>query len=335
MKIKQKCLSTVLFCLIILIFSACKKEENNEAPKTYKEDTVFAVNGEEVSMGEWNLYARPTIADIDKMYGKEIWDFKMDSEGKLFGESLKEDIRDRIVSVKLIASKAKELGVALTEDDKNEVALATDEYMEQLSSSLMKKYGITEELVNKVYSDNMLATKVYEHLTLNVDTETDEKEVRHMQLRYIMYSKSYENREGETVFHSDEEITLKRNELISIKDKISNSDTLTLKDAETDELVVTDIIADLADLKERLPEEEAGVVFWLRKNELSPLIETDEALFLFECVKITDEDSTNAARVKVIEQREQQVFGTEYAEWIKNVEVENNEAVWNLISLSD
>jgi len=288
-----------------------------------------------VSLGEWNLYFRPAISDIDKLYGEEIWSFKMDSEGKLFDEALKESVQKRIVTVKLIASKAKELGVELTEDDKNEVALAADEYLEELSSTLKKKYGITEEAVEKVYSDNMLATKVYEHLTLNVDTETDEKEVRHMQLRYIMYPKSYENREGETVFHTDEEIGFVRDKLADIRRKVSDSTSMTLKDAETEELAVNDIIADYEDLKERLPEEEAGVVFWLRKSELSPLIETQEALFLFECVQITDEESTNAARVKVIEKREQQVFGTAYAEWVKDVEVINNEAVWNLISQAE
>ena len=320
----------IILILSILTLSSCTKEvQSEEVPYAFKEDTVFRVNSEEISIGEWNLYARPVISDIDNMYGSEIWEYKMDAEGKLFGESLKESIRERIVTVKLIASKAEELGVELTEDDRSEIVLAADEYMEKLTPALQKEYGITEDIVEKVYSDNMLSMKVYEHLTLNVDTETDEKEVRHMQLRYIMYPKSYENREGETVFHTDEEIASKKHALLEIRNRVSESSNMTLKDAETEEFAVMDIIEDYEGLKERLPEEEAGVVFWLRQDELSPLIETEEAFFLFECVKLTDEDSTNAARVKVIEEREQQVFGTAYAEWVKDVEVETNEAVWN------
>ena len=61
---------------------------------------------------------------------------------------------------------------------------------------------------------------------------------------------------------------------------------------------------------------------------MSPLIETDEALLLFQCIKINDEESTNAARVKVVEEREQQVFGTAYAEWKNEIEIETNTDVW-------
>ena len=67
---------------------------------------------------------------------------KIDSEGKLFGDSLKESIRDRIATVKLIASKAEELGVELTEDDKSEIALSAD------ASILIRPPEFTVELFN-------------------------------------------------------------------------------------------------------------------------------------------------------------------------------------------
>jgi hypothetical protein len=152
-----------------------------------------------------------------------------------------------------------------------------------------------------------------------------------MIIQYMMYPKSYETREGDTVFRTEEEVGKKRTELTSIKDRVTANPKLTLKDCETDELTATEMIADLAELKNRLPEYEAGVVFWLRAYEMSPLIETDEALLLFQCIKIKDEESTNAARVKVIEEREQQVFGTAYAEWKNDVTIETNEEIWNSI----
>ena len=326
LKIRVLC---VLMVVLALMPAACKKEEAPEQKiKEFAKDIVFEVNGMEVSLGEWNLYARPTISGINNLYGKEIWDFKMDAEGKLFGESLRDDIQKRIVSVKLVASKAGELGVALTEDDKSEIALKTDEYLEKLSTDLQEKYSINKEAVEKVYTDNMLATKVYENLILNVDTSADDEEVRHMDLRYIMFPKVYENRSGETVFHTDEEIAQKRAEFNDVREKVSAGQDRELKDFETEELTVTDIVADLARLKEMLPEEQAGVVFWLRNKEVSPLIETDEALFLFECENVRNEENTNAARIKVIERREQQVFEEAYSEWKKDVRIENNETLW-------
>ncbi len=333
MKKNKTGLLCVLLVVCALMLAACKKEETSEPQaKEFGKDIVFEVNGMEVTIGEWNLYARPTISGINNLYGKEIWDFKMDAEGKLFGESLRDDIQKKIVSVKLVASKADELGVVLTEDDKSEIALKADEYLEKLSEDLKEKYSITEEDVEKVYTDNMMARKVYEHLILNVDTTADDEEVRHMDLRYIMYPKVYENRSGETEFHTDEEIESKRAEFNNVREKVSSGKDIELKDFETEELTVTDIVADLARLKEMLPEEQAGVVFWLRNKEVSPIIETEEALFLFECENVRDEENTNAARIKVIERREQQVFEEAYSEWKKEVKIENNESLWKTLA---
>jgi len=317
--------------LTVGMLTSCKGGESAEETFTFREDTVFAINGEEVSIGEWNLYAQPIIEGVDNLYGDGIWDIKMDDDGMMFSDALKNDVKKRIVNVKLIASKADSLGVSLSEDDKTEITISAEDYMERLDAGTIKKYGITEELVEKVYSDNLLATKVYEHLTLNVDTNTDETEVRHMVLQYIMLPKSYETREGETAVYSDEEMQVKKAKLEAVKKRLEENPKLTMKDVETEELVVTEIKADYAELKERLPEEDAGVVFWLRQNEMSPLIETEEALFLFECESVLDEESTNAARVKVIEEREQQVFGTAYAEWKKDVEVKVNDEVWKTL----
>ena len=48
----------IIICLMIGVLTSCKSEAGTEetAP-SFKEDTVFTVNGEEVSLGEWNLYA--------------------------------------------------------------------------------------------------------------------------------------------------------------------------------------------------------------------------------------------------------------------------------------
>ncbi|MBO4420886.1 MAG: hypothetical protein J5783_03595 [Lachnospiraceae bacterium] len=333
---KRKCKLTIIYFLILVLalmtVSCGRHEEKEEKKPEFRDDAVFAVNGTQVTMGEWNLYACPILDEIDNLYGKDIWNFKMDAEGKLFGEALQEYIRDKIVNVKVVAGKAAELGVRLTEDDRTEISIAASEYMEKLSEEQKKEYNISKELVENVYEDNLLATKVYEYLTLNVDTSTEETEVRHMLLRYIMLPKTYENKSGETVFYSDEEIAARKSRIEAVKAAIDKNPGATLKDFESDDLTVTDLIVDYDGLKERLPEDMAGVVFWLREHEISRILESDEAFFIFECVKLSDEERTKAARIKIIEQREQQVFEEAYVEWKKDVEVINNDPVWKSIT---
>ena len=333
---RTKCKQTIvyfLFLILTLMTVSCGRNEEKGAEKTeFREDAVFAVNGIQVTLPEWNLYALPILDETDNLYGKDIWSYKMNTEGKLFGEALQEYIRDKIVNIKVVASKAEGLGISLSGDDRTEISIAAGEYMERLDEEQQKKYNITKDLVEKVYADNLLATKVYEYLTLNVDTTTDEKDVRHMVLRYIMLPKTYENKSGDKVFYSDDEIAARKAVMESIKSATEKNPKATLKDFESDDIVVTDLIIDYKGLTERLPEDMAGIVFWLRENEISRILESDEAFFIFECVKLSDEERTKAARIKVIEQREQQVFEEAYLEWKKDVEVENNDPVWKGIT---
>lgn len=331
-KSKQIVLYFLVLILACMTVSCGKTEEKETERPEFRDDAVFAVNGVQVTLAEWNLYACPILDEIDNLYGKDIWDYKMDPEGKLFGEALQEYIREKIVNIKVVAGKAPGLDVHLTEDDRTEISLAASEYMEKLTEEQQKEYGITKDMVENVYEDNLLATKVYEYLTLNVDTSTEETEVRHMVLRYIMLPKTYENKSGETVFYSDEEILSRKSRIEAVKSALDKNPGATLKDFESDDLTVTDLIVDYNGLKERLPEDMAGVVFWLREHEISRILESDEAFFIFECVKLSDEEKTKAARIKIIEQREQQVFEEAYIEWKKDVEVINNDPVWKSIT---
>jgi len=322
-----------LILIGIIIFTSCKGKEEEEIKEfVFLEDSVFEVNGEQVSVGEWNLYAQPVLEETQLLYGDDIWGYQMDGSGTMFGETLQEDIQRKIVNVKVVAGHAEAFGVSLSGDDRMEIAVSAEEYLEKLSEKEKEDYGITKEKVEKVFTDNLLATKVYEYLILNVDTEVDETEVRHMDLSYIVKPKTYEDRDGNTCFYTDEEINKKRNELEEIRKKASQSKDVGLKDFENEENAVMDIISDYEDLKEMLPLEMAGIVFWLRQGEVSAVLESDEAMFLFECVNLQDEAATKAARIRIIEQREQEVFEENYLKWKENVEIENNPSIWKSIT---
>ena len=370
-----------VFCVTAAMITGCSREQGTEGQQSgadkgqsevssgddsgisderkivFQADTVFAVNGEPVSEGEWNLYAIPEQEKADRLYGDGIWDYQINAEGKLFSEALKEEIIRQISCVKIVAGRADEYGIELTDDEQVEISIQTADYMERLTGEQRSKYGVTEELVRKVYSENLLAMKVYEHLTLNVDTSTDEEQVRHMELQYVVVSKFYEDEDGNPVMYSEGELEAARQRLKAfvaqagdngfgktangdgadgLADSSNGSENgnkgngsladgvhyVRLSDLDSEEFTVTDIVAGLADLKERFSDELAGVAFWLRENEISDILETEEAFFVFECVKLTDKDATDAARIEVIEQREKDVFNACYEKWEKEAYIQ-------------
>lgn len=292
------------------------------------ENVVFTVNSIPVTKGEWNLYALPRAGEITALYGNSIWGYQIDNEGNGFGEAFKEDVLDEIAYTKIVAGRAEEVGVSLNEDDNVEISIETADFLNHLSASQLEEYGITEEIVRTVYSDNILATKVYENITLNIDTNTDEKEVRHMVLQYVMAPKSYEDNSGETARYNEAELEVRRNRFKNLKKYMQENPGTTLKDAAYEDMTATEIIADYSELCEMLPEDLAGVAFWLRNGEVSDVYETQDAFFIFNCVKMTDDETTNAARIRVLEQREKDCFNSRYEGWKQAAVIEKNEAVW-------
>lgn len=293
------------------------------------ETVLFTVNGQPVTMGEWNLYELPKYEENMKLYGNEIWDYTVNAEGKKFSEAFLEDIRDEISYIKIVASQAEARGVGLTEDDDIEINIETADYMSRLTKMDQRKYEITEEDVRQVYRDNLLALKVYENLTLNISTDTDEKEVRHMVLQYIMIPKTYENKAGETEYYSETELEQFRLRLKNLREAVLKNPQMTLKEAQTQDLTATEMVADYAMLCEQLPEDLAGIAFWLREGEVSEIYETEDAIFLFNCAKKTDQESTDEAKVRVLEAREKAVFDEAYTKWRAAATIDINQENWN------
>ena len=67
--------------------------------------------------------------------------------------------------------------------------MSTDNYLANFSRNELEYYGITRDLVWGIYADNLLATKIYESLTLNINTDVSDEEARHPVLWYVFVAK--------------------------------------------------------------------------------------------------------------------------------------------------
>lgn len=332
-----------LICAVVMMtalpMGGCSREKGDneqgdisELTTSFLEDTVFTVSDVRVSLTEWYLYALRQIADIEAMYGKDIWDFKVDTEGKTMWDAVKNDIMEQIIYIKIVRARAEELGITINEDDQLNINLQTDEFMTGLSSEMKNKYGITQDIVKAIYTDNVLAMKVYENLTLNIDTNIPDEEVRHMVLEYISVLKDFENDDGEFVTYTDEELAkIKADAEEYLAAARANPDITRLAEINDDRYSVVELVADYAELKEKLPEDIPDKAYSLREGEIGGLYETEDAYFILDCVVHTDEETTNAARIRIIESRQKALFEEKYSAWEAETVIKINYKVWDAI----
>lgn len=331
----KKLLPVIMALLIGLCVAGCEKSSDKDAVTTdFMPDTVFTVGDCRVSLSEWNLYALSQISEAENMYGTGIWGYPVDGNGKTLGDALKDDIREQIEYIKIVSARAQQYGLSIGEDEQIDINLQTDDFLSRLTEEQKKQYGITRDLVRSVYEDNLLAMKVYEDLTLNIDTTTSDEEVRHMVLQYVMILKDYEDESGEFVKYAPEEIERIRTEAEEyLRAAADNPEITRLDEMNDDRYSVVELIADLATLKEKLPDNLPGIAFSLRQDEINGLYETDDAFFIFDCVERTDEETTNAARIEIIEARQKALFEEQYTSWENEAVVKLNYNVWDTIEI--
>lgn len=329
----KKILAVIMIAALML--TGCGSEEGPvAAPVTvdFLEDTVFTVGTSRVSLCKWYLYALPEFDSIENMYGKQIWDFAVDDDGNTLAGAVKEDIRERITYIEIVCSKAEEFGLSLTEDDYIDINVKTADYMNSLTPQQKETYGITEDEVREIYCDNKLAMKVYENLTLNIDTSTTEKEVRNMVLEYVPVLKYYEDDNTDKVMYSEEECVERGKAAQEFLNSVLASPDITRLDETNDEnFVPITVTADYSTLVDKLSEEIADIAFSMTDGEINGIYDSEEAFFILNCVESDNEAATNAARIRIIEERQKNLFAQAYAVWQEEVIVKVNQKVWETL----
>lgn len=304
------------------------------AAMTQKErfaQTIMKVGDMEISYGEVVLYMQSTKEEVETLYGKEVWDYVLDKEGTTYAEMLKEELLKQITYTKTVCAQAKRLGITLTEDELMDVSEYTATYLAKFTQEQLDYYGITKEQVESIYRDNLLATKIYESLTLNVDTEVSDEEARQVVLYYLFVAKYGLDEDGaHTVLEEEELLKVReRAELLAAEAKLTE-DFYTFAKNNTDD---TDEIVLTVGRGEMLEELEK-VAFGLQEGEVSGLVETDTGYFLLYCKTYQEEEATEQAKEEIILERQEKAFSENYALWEIETTVWVDETLWDAIDLT-
>lgn len=295
-------------------------------------ETVLSVGDIDVSYKELLLYMQSYKDKYENLYGADIWSYKVDAEGKTFESVFKDDLLEDIIYIKTVCAQAQELGITLAEDELLDVDELTASFFGTFSEAQMTKYKIDIETVKKVYMDNMLANKIYESLTLNVDTDVTDEEARQIKLQYAFVSNASYDEDGTRIEYTEEQQQKAKEKAIELRKKALEASSFYQFAAENsenkDEIEMTVGKGDMEASLEK-------VAFSMKTGEISEVIETSSGYFILYCVSDLDREATDVAKEELISKRQEEAFDTKYKEWAKSTKVKLNKELWNNISFDD
>ena len=130
---------------------------------------VMKVDGQKTYTFEAEVLMSDAKKQYEDMFGSSIW--TEDIAGQPFEEYIKEQIRVKLIRVRCMNSMAKERGVVLGREEKNETAKAAEQYFDGLTEEQKSQYDITEDKVNQMFTEFAIASKLYNDVTSLMDIE--------------------------------------------------------------------------------------------------------------------------------------------------------------------
>lgn len=299
--------------------------------KDLSNEIVLTVGEVEVSYEEILLYLQSNKEQYESLYGKDIWNYKIDEDDNTFESLFKENLLKDIEYVKIVCAQAKGLNISLTEDELLDVDEQTADFFSNLSEEQLSYYNIDSEVVKKIYTENMLANKVYESLTLSVDTEVSDEEARQVKLQYFLIKNYSQGENGNPVSYTEEEkeaAKKKAEELWENSLTVEDFGAFARDNTEADEIEIT---AGKGELDAELEK----VAFSMKQGDISEVVETKEGYYVLYCVSELDREATDEAKEALITKRQEEAFDSKYEEWSKNTEIKLNEDIWKSITLEE
>ncbi len=332
---KKRLLGGVLVGILLISLAGCDKLPGGKETPTgpvdrteYMDEAVVTVDGTEVGYREAMLYLQAAKKEYENAYGEEIWRYILTEDGETLGEWVKNSTLEQMVYVKIVCAQAKRLGIELDSEEKNRVAERTEEYMGRAEYGTLALYGIARKDVERVYTDTALAQKIYDSVTLNVDTDISDAEAAQKHIQSLMLKNYHEDELGNKASLTVQELIATLDRFDSLYGEAQTTkDFYSLAYANTDDKQYLDMMVGEGDLPE-----EFAAAYELGAGEAMQL-RTDGGYYIFYCVSEYDEDATIAKKEELIALRQEEEFKKLYEQWRSEATIETDETVWEVIGL--
>lgn len=311
MKKAMKIVGAILVVALIGVIILLKTAVGNKSiyiSTGFEKDIMIKVDQTSTSRLEVMAHLTDMIDEYEELFGEDIWNETMD--GKPFEEYLVEQVKSKLTRIKCMNQVALSRGIVLSNQEEQNIGKAAAEYLAGIDKESVKKYSITEEEIKEMYRSMLLADKLFDDLTYEVDTEISEDEARVMTIQYI----HVDSLEKATSIRS----RLEAGESFStlVKENNAYEYEYELRRGEMEEAF-----------------EEAA--FNLITGEISNVVETESGFYIIMCVNEYDKVKTAANKEKMIRESKLAKFNEIFEPYEAKLYAEYNEELWSALSVDE
>lgn len=286
----------------------------------------------------YDIYATETQYNsmeqlYQQFYGSTFWEAEnVDSAGRNGASAAKKELMDSLKQREILYMEAQKNNITLTDDEKKEVDDEVSEALKAMSDSQKKIKGLEEDTIRANIEKRTIAEKQKDKIIsdLGIDEEAlkatvSKTDYRQYTLQYYTIPKTESDGNDGTKALSAEQLAKNKKAIEDVQKKAAkaedfskniitdsnedNTDDSTGVEYGTHDLIETD--TDFLDAKTR------KAVKKMKNNEVSGVLETDEAFYVIKMVNNNDTEAYDEQCDTVVSQEKESKFSEKYKNDIK------------------
>ena len=292
----------------------------------FSRNEVFRIEEESCTVPEIMVYLTNIQNHYEQVYGSKIWDTQID--GVTLEDNVKETALAKMAQIKAMTLLAKKNQVTLTDSEKQTVEEAAKKYFDSLNASEIELMGINEDTITNLYEEYALSDKLYNYLIKDINPEISDDEARTITVEHILiktYTIDEDGKKIEDTSYANEEELAKAEKICELAKSGENFDDLVSKYSEDD-------TATYSFGKGEMEPEFEEAAFNLGTDEISDVVQTRFGYHIIKCISTFNREVTDANKVKIVEQRKEEVFGDEYEAFVQSLTRNLNKDLWKQIT---
>lgn len=308
------------------------------------EKVAATVDGTEIPMGVYSLFARQSQAQTVAMYqsfmgsADGIWSQVVDSaSGMTYGEQAADQYLQQVELMYIMKAKAADYGVELTEDDETAIAEAAAQFIADNDEETLKALAVTEEQVKTLLELETYRQKIYEPIRQEAEVEISDELAQQSAFSYVSISISTDD-------YTEDEIAERKEQAQEILDAMKEDPEAdmneTAKAVNEDFAGLTGKIfandSDDEDVYNSYADEVVEALRTLADGEVyQDLVETDTKIFVLRMDQINDEEATASKKESMESSKRDEYYTQITGEWLEAAEITVDEKVVDALVIND
>lgn len=325
----RRLLTGVCF-LAVTVLLGCGGDDGSKLVITtgLGKDEIFRIGDEICTKPEMMVYLTTTQGQYESVYGEKIWNTSRD--GVTLEESVKDTVLEKVAQIKTVYLLGKSRGLELEPEEKEKAQTAAKLYMSGLGDALAENLGITESGVAELYEEYALANKAYLDIIRHVNPEISDDEARIITVQHILIRTYGRDEEGNRVDY----LTAQKQEAYETacdvrRDALAGEksfEELAARYSQDSTLTYSFGIGEMDPAFE-------NAAFQLETDEISGVVESESGYHIIKCISPYNAEQTEENKKKLLEERRNLAFGTEYDSFVKTLARSLNQSAWDQICL--